>query len=250
MHTALVAAGAGAKIAYQLGYISALQKAGIRFHSACGVSAGAIVAAAVATDRVKQAVTMVRMLSADKVFRREPLWSLANPFDGSRMGVYDQREPLTRLFKEFFEGAEITMPLTIGAVDYCGGQYRRFLFDSDSNHRIQRRGGGTNGFDSTMHRNALVESLLATSAIPGAFHPVRGWIDGGVRHMTPIGDALAAQEGDAALVARLVVRDGLEKGHRQFGGARALADALPPVAVNLAGEIDVPVHMRPAFSHS
>lgn len=175
MHRGVTVAGAGAKIAYELGVVEKLQELGYKWDSASGVSAGAIVAAAIATDRVPQAIQLVLEMGEDKVFVRESWKGMANIFNRKRMGLFNQTERLREMFFDFFHGARLEMPLAIGSVSFETGQYAPHRFFPE---------------DQAMFNAFMVQALMMSSALPGAFYPVNGHLDGGVRHMTPIRDAL------------------------------------------------------------
>jgi len=55
---------------------------------------------------------------------------------------------------------------------------------------------------------------------------------------------LGPEDRDTAIVGCLVMRDRRGEPHVEVGGGRALFDALAPVGVDFAGEIDTPGHGR------
>ncbi len=142
-----------------LGLVEALLERGLAPRRACGVSAGAIVAAAVAAGR-GVADLEDRLLA----LRREDFW---DPFPG--LGLLRGRR-FRALLAEVLGGAptfeELPTPLSVTAYD----PLRRRLV--------------------VLERGPLIDAVVASCAVPFLFHPVRldGHLlwDGGVRERSGV----------------------------------------------------------------
>ena len=177
MNTWGVFSGSGAKVSFQIGVALELVERGVVFDGVVGVSGGAIVGAMLAQGRIHEAADLVLRMGEERVFERESIRGLLNPFNRSRSGLYDQ-SPLRELLYESINGHPLTMPFMCGAVDYQTGKYESTRFDAGD-----------------QRPRSLTDAVLRSSAIPVAFQPIphhAGWhIDGGVRNNAPIGDAIA-----------------------------------------------------------
>lgn len=174
--TAFVFAGGGSLGAIQVGMLKAVTTAGITADFLVGASVGAINVAFFASDPSTQgAIRLEKIWKAIKrqdVFQVSPLAG-ALSFLSWRNHICSEK-PLKNLIKKHltYERLEETqLPCHIVATD---------LFD---------------GIEVSFSKGPAVDALLASSAIPGVFAPVKlgehYLIDGGVTNNTPISVAIA-----------------------------------------------------------
>jgi len=174
--TAFVFSGGGSLGAIQVGMLKAIMAAGISPDFLAGASVGAINAAFFASDPSNQGVIKLediwRNIKRRDVFEVSPLAG-AFSFLSWRNHICSDK-PLKRLISnhlDFVRLEETRIPCHIVATD---------LFD---------------GVDVSISKGPALEALLASSAIPGVFAPVKighhHLIDGGVTNNTPISVAVA-----------------------------------------------------------
>lgn len=189
---ALVLQGGGAKGAFQAGVLKHLiGDLKTHYDIVCGISVGALNAAYVsqyaAGDEAICAADLESLwLSLDnsKVRKKWFAWPLTVPWKPS---VYDSK-PLNSLVREVIDPSLILSSgrkLRVGAVSLEAGEYRAWTEQSAD----------------------IITGVLASSAFPGGMTPVKSlgefWIDGGVRDMTPLNEAirLGATEVDCILLS-------------------------------------------------
>jgi NTE family protein len=172
--TALVLGGGGTLGAVETGFIRRLTELGIPVDFVVGTSVGAINAAYVALhdDPSHDCFRDIWAgLRSERLYSRNPL-RVARSLFGARMSVYDNSFVRSligaHLHEDDFSAARI--PLYITAANLCTGQ--RHIFSDGS----------------------LLTAILASSAIPGLFPPVRIgddlYADGGVVGSLDIGAAV------------------------------------------------------------
>lgn len=217
-HTALVLTGGGARAAYQVGVLRALAHIlphGISnpFPIVCGTSAGAINAAAVAAGagdfhRAARRLQLVwRNFRAGQVYRSDPIgilttgarWLLEpilRRVGPKRPVALLDNSPLADLLRERLELHEIGHMISstalrafaVTASSYSTGESISFYQSNEllSGWRRARRVG--------VRVEIGVEHLLASSALPFIFPPVRirreYFGDGSMRHVAPVSPAL------------------------------------------------------------
>lgn len=192
MNRALVLAGGGAKGSFQLGVVEALANRGIAFDVIAGVSTGALSAIMLAQGKgqlglqaeVARLKALYLSLRGDgdvykPRFLNATLSELALLFHSSIYNPAPIHEKLVRaisLPKLRFSGVS----LCLGSVCLESGEYRT-ITQADAN---------------------VVAFAMASASMPVFFPPVEingaHWVDGGVRHITPLAaafDALAALGG-------------------------------------------------------
>lgn len=215
--TGLVLTGGGARAAYQVGVLKAvcrfLPVTHNPFHIISGTSAGAINAANLAIHaadfhRGVRRLNMVwRNFEVHHVFRADTLglmktgahWLVALMLGG--LGRYNpksllDREPLTRLLKEYLDCSQIQQSiddgfleaLSITASGYSSGQSVSFfqgLPHYKGWHRVRRHG---------VPAEIGIDHLMASSAIPFLFKAERinreYFGDGSMRQIAPLSSAL------------------------------------------------------------
>ena len=216
--TALILPGGGARAAYQVGVLRALARltargAPLPFAILCGTSAGAINAAtlALAADDFRQGVARLvrwwRRVDAGAVYRadlaslsRHGMRWLAHVLGGragpAQAAAMLDNAPLERLLRRAlaFEGLDAQISsgrlraLAINATSYATGRAVTHFQGAPELlpwHRTRREGRAV---------RLAVEHLMASTAIPFVFPAVRighDWfMDGSVRHLTPLAPAL------------------------------------------------------------
>lgn len=186
---ALVLSGGGAKGAYQVGVLRRwIFDQGRDYDVLCGVSVGAINAGFLAQAEPGKLKTYWQML--------EDMWRRANDASVKRTwwggylaamwkpSVYDTA-PLNSWIRKGISAEKIVASgrqLRVGAVCLDDGAYKA---------------AGEKDPD-------IVSWILASSSFPVFFAPVRiagaAWTDGGVRHVTPIGEAIKLGADDIDVV--------------------------------------------------
>jgi len=185
--TALVLGGGGSLGAVEAGFIRRTMELGIGFDLMVGTSVGAINAAHAAFHATDGHDCLERIwlgLARRRLFSCNP-FAIAAGMVRSRMSLYSDRLIRTlvaeHLASDRFEDARV--PLFITATDICSGERR--VFSSGS----------------------LTQAILASTAIPGLFPPVRMdgrlYVDGGV---TSGGDISVAIEQGATTVVFIDLR--------------------------------------------
>ena len=216
--TALVLTGGGARAAYQVGVLRALAHIlphGISnpFPIVCGTSAGAINAAAVAAGAhdfhraVRRLQLVWRNFRAHQVYRSDPLgiattgvrWLLEpvlRRFGRIAPVALLDNSPLSELLRNRLDLHELGQVISSGALraiavsasSYSTGESISFYQGNDllSGWRRARRVG--------VRVEIGIEHLLASSALPFIFPPVRihreYFGDGSMRQMAPVSPAL------------------------------------------------------------
>ena len=174
--TAFVFAGGGSLGAVQVGMLKAVTSAGITPDFLVGASVGAVNAAFFASDPSKQGA--LRLEKIWKGIKRQNIFQVS-PLAGA-LGFLSWRnhicsaKPLKHLIKKhlsFDRLEETRLPCHIVTTD---------LF---------------NGIEISFSKGPVLDAILASSAIPGIFPPVKigdhYLIDGGVTNNTPISVAIA-----------------------------------------------------------
>ncbi|MBI5211669.1 MAG: patatin-like phospholipase family protein [Elusimicrobia bacterium] len=155
----LVLAGGGALGAWQAGCLEALARAGLVFDKVLGFSAGALAGATYALDRLDDLLAFYRDVDWTRFLRPRPSFSPPYLFSDSTL-----RETLRPLSDEAAAMRELRCEVFVMSLRLRDRAtvYSRFT------------PGGRLGWDGP-----LVERLLASSAIPFVFPPVRIEDDGG-----------------------------------------------------------------------
>lgn len=172
--------GGGARGAYEIGVLRALDEHGITFDLAFGTSVGSINAAFYAQGKLDRLEDLWLRLKPTDVFRLPTLTQLQNMIYGHRWGLLDTSPLEDLLHREMDLLSFKASPTKVGfiATDLCTLETRLVTADD---------------ITSTAE---LVDALMASAAIPLLF-PTRNingtgcWIDGGLVRNTPIETAIA-----------------------------------------------------------
>lgn len=184
---ALVLGGGGSLGAVEVGFIRRLMELDVHFDMMVGTSVGALNAGHVAFHDTNSHNCLEQIwlgLAGQKLYSRNPL-RVALGLRRSRLSLYDNRFLrgllAEHLAEDLIESARI--PLYITATDICSGERR--VFSSGK----------------------LSDAILASTAVPGLFPPVRIddrlYVDGGV---TSGGDIAVAIDHGATTVVYIDLR--------------------------------------------
>jgi NTE family protein len=167
--------GGGAYGAYQVGVLKALTQKGYVWDGFCGVSVGAVNGAHMAQfekEFVKSAALTLEafwyQIKGNETLYTPWFWG---PFEWLSRRSINNTAPLRSLIKSRL--GPMKLPLSVGAVNLTTKKYSYFREDHPQ----------------------LLDAIMASSAFPGAFPPVKigedYFVDGGVRDVAPIRDAIA-----------------------------------------------------------
>jgi NTE family protein len=214
----LVLTGGGARSAYQVGVLEAISRSLPRnapspFRVVTGMSAGAIVAAAVAchAQRFREGVVALqrvwRNFHCEQVFRADVgamlraglRWSMAVLSAGRLVrppeSVFDS-SPLRRLLDRHYDFSRMRAAMTAGHLDalaIAAANYRTarsVAFFEDAAHSL----GSTDAWGRGLRAELSVNHLMASSAVPFLFPAVRVggeyFGDGAMRQIAPLSPAI------------------------------------------------------------
>ena len=169
----LVLSGGGAKGAFQVGAERVLrEEGGFRWERVLGVSVGALNGALLGQGRPEDLAEVWRTIREEDVHRKLP-WLVVAFRVGilGKRGLYDDR-PLRDLIQRHLAGRPFTVPVHVGRVSLASGLYE--LVGSDR------------------PEPEFLDAIWESATMPVVWEPVgpQAWVDGGLRNVTPLGDAL------------------------------------------------------------
>ncbi|HEY9868475.1 MAG TPA: patatin-like phospholipase family protein [Candidatus Obscuribacterales bacterium] len=178
---ALVLSGGGGRGAYQVGVVKALLESGMCFDYIFGASVGALNAVMIAQGELERLEELWCGLRPQDIIRLPSASHLRQLLTGKWLGMLDTT-PLENLIRQ---------QANLGKLKSSPTKVAFFTVDL---HSVESRMVTT---DSLYTTEALVESLMATCAIPVLFPPRRldgsgQWVDAGLVTNTPIRAALEA----------------------------------------------------------
>jgi len=170
--------GGGAAALSYVGVLEELATAGIPFHCVAGTSAGAVVGAALAADRLLEFRTVMTSLTRGRVFTLfDPTWGRGGLIDGRR--AMDMLAPV--IGTEF---SKLAIPFSAVATNLDTGE------------------------EVVLNRGAVIDAVRASIAIPGVFRPrtidARVLVDGGL--VNPIPVSVARSMGADFVIAVSILR--------------------------------------------
>ena len=216
-HAAVIMSGGGARAAYQVGVVRALSEllppgSPCPFPIICGTSAGAVNAAVLAADAhdfrrgARRLMTVWKNMRVGHIYRSDPLGAIGNSarwFAAALFGRYGGKpvslldsSPLEALLRKYLDLSTIDRNIAAGYLaafsvtcsGYSSGQSVTFY---------QARPGLENWKRARRIGVAMpitIEHLLASSALPFIFRPVRinreYFGDGSMRQIAPVSPAL------------------------------------------------------------
>ena len=218
---ALVLSGGGAKGAYEAGVAAAFVERGLPIRLVAGSSAGALNAAMIASGRADRLEAMWRSVTREQVYSLRAAVFFAGFLPGwLTLFVLNETSSL-------FDAAPLR-DLIIASLDFdqiAASPVRLLVTATDLAAREKRV------FDN---RTVTVDALMAASAVPGLFPPVKVdgalLVDGGLTGRAPILEAL---EADASLGRAVVVMSyaSTERGAPPTTMRRALEESFELVMI-------------------
>jgi NTE family protein len=169
----LVLSGGGAKGAFQVGAERVLrEEGGFRWERVLGVSVGALNGAMLGQGRPEDLAEVWRTIREGDVQRRY-LW-LVVAFRVAilgRRGLYDDR-PLRATIQRLLAGRRFQVPVHVGRVSLASGRYELV--------------------GSERPEPEFLDAVWQSATMPVVWEPVgpEALVDGGLRNVTPLGDAL------------------------------------------------------------
>jgi NTE family protein len=170
----LVLSGGGSKGAFQVGAEQVLrEEGGFEWERIFGVSVGALNGALLAQREYARLLHVWQTIRETDVYRKVP-W----PWVAVRLGV--QRKPgiydnsaLRKTIHKHVAGRPFPVPLHVGRVSLVSGAYESVRSDRSTEAE-------------------LLDAIFESATMPVVWEPVgpRALVDGGLRDVTPLGDAL------------------------------------------------------------
>jgi len=177
----LIMSGGGAKGAFQAGVIEQLNKQGWEPDAVAGISVGALNGVMVATGRSNDLTKIWQDLREEQVLIRRKIDRKAKSFLLHRIGV-------AKPTLGFFDNSPLRQKLR----DSVGNQFRTHFYCGTVN--IETGEYVEHVARPMMVPWNLLDAVIASTAIPVVFDPVKLngslHVDGGVRHINPIGRIL------------------------------------------------------------
>ena len=177
----LIMSGGGAKGAFQAGVIEQLNRKGWEPDAVAGISVGALNAVMVATGQADKLVNIWQGLREEQVLKKRRIDRKAKNYLLHKIGVekatlgFFDNSPLKKKLRESV-GNKFTKHFYCGTVNIETGAYKEHIARP------------------MMVPWNYLDAVVASTAIPVVFDPVELdgelHVDGGVRHMTPIGKIL------------------------------------------------------------
>lgn len=185
----LVLSGGGARGAFQVGAERVLREEfGYRWERVLGVSVGALNATLVAQEEYERLFRLWRSVREEEVYRRfswlRIAWRIAVR---GKLGLFDNR-PLRATIEAEAAGRPFRIPAHVGRVSLVSGLYE--LVGSDAPD--------------------FLDAVWESATMPIIWEPIgpAAHVDGGLRNVTPLGDAL--DFGPSEIVVILNSREELE----------------------------------------
>lgn len=220
---ALVLSGGGSKGAFQAGAVAQLAAKGMTFDVVRGVSVGALNGIMVALGKVGIMQQIWWMIQEDWVLKRRGLVRVGGSYGLHKIGIHPapmgwfSNSPLERLLAEHATGT-LKADFLCGVVNDRTGEYIE--------HKIPK-GSSVSDRDRKF--------ILASTAIPGVFDPVKidgDWhVDGGVRVQAPISPVLS-DEVEEVVIVNCSVPD-----KKRDSGSKDLVDVIMKAVGDMMDEI-------------
>ncbi len=194
---ALIISGGGSRAAWASGVVKYLTQSGKKYDIITGISSGALCAGFLGQyeNDIYGAEALVEFW---KNINQKDIYKHWFPFGYLhalwKKSAYNSK-PLWKMVEKEIKTQSLQLSgkkIAVGAVCLNNGEYKLFKENDDN----------------------FVKGMLASSAFPGAFCPVeidgKLWVDGGVRHLTPIGSAIkmGATEMDIIITSKAKSKKG------------------------------------------
>jgi NTE family protein len=174
--------GGGAKAARQAGFLYALHEAGLACGHVAGVSAGALNAVLVAMGTWSMMDSVWHTVRQEDIYHRYGALRVGLRLATGATGAYDNT-PLRALLSRLVKAEAFQIPATVGYVDLRTGAYREATFGPDS------PAADLADFLDKVHASATMP-LVWEYLVAGKGDAEEWRVDGGLRNMTPAGDAI------------------------------------------------------------
>ena len=170
----LVLSGGGAKGAFQVGAEQVLrEEGGFEWERILGVSVGALNGALLAQHEYDRLLKVWQTIRREDLYRK-PWW----PWLAVRLvilgkaGIYDNR-PLRKTIQKHMAGRRFRVPLHVGRVSLVSGIYESVRSDRSTEPE-------------------LLDAIWQSATMAVIWEPIgpRALVDGSLRNVTPLGDAL------------------------------------------------------------
>lgn len=180
----LVLSGGGSKGAFQVGAEQVLrEEGGFEWERIFGVSVGALNGALLAQleyERLRQVWQTIRQKD---VYRKVPWpWVAVRLVVQRKPGIYDNR-PLRDTIQKHVAGRPFRVPLHVGRVSLVSGAYESVRSDLTT-------------------ETEFLDAIWHSSTMPVVWEPIgpRALVDGGLRNVTPLGDALQLRPAELIVI--------------------------------------------------
>lgn len=167
----LVLSGGGTKGAFQVGAEQVLrEEGGFEWERIFGISVGALNGALLAQGEYQRLLDVWRTIRQEDVYRKVwwPViaWRLAV---SRKTGIYDAGA-LRKTIEKHVAGRPFRIPLYVGRVSLTSGAYEIVSSDAPD----------------------ILDAIGHSATMPVIWEPIgkAAWVDGGLRNVTPLGDAL------------------------------------------------------------
>ena len=181
MKATLVLSGGGSKGSFQCGAERVLrEEQGYEWERIFGVSIGAFNATFLGQGHYQLLTELWGAMRESLVHRKNsPAWVAFKLLAGGA-GFYDNR-PSRELLRVYADGRHFICPVHVGRVSLTTGAYEQVSNDSPE------------FFDAVWHSGTM----------PVIWSPIgpRAWVDGGMRNLTPLGDAMAYDPTEIVVIA-------------------------------------------------
>jgi NTE family protein len=196
--SALVLSGGGAKGKYQVGAMKVLSEF-YKYDYITGVSVGALNAAMLATSSTSELLKVWLSIKGNNSIYSRGLTAV----NMVRIALFGQpywysNTPLVELMREHINLDNCHTPFSVGVVSLNTGQYLRYTYTPRGTLIVSNRDGIVHKMNGNKAKDSMFSAILASTAIPVVFPPVKNnngqlYVDGGVRDVSPLSDAIHKQ---------------------------------------------------------
>lgn len=197
--TAFVLGGGGALGAYQAEVARRIAPS-FNLCGITGVSVGALNGSILAqkdTEKLKGIWKETR--KSDVWSGGHTPWRYLNLILGRKLGLYSS-DPLYENIKRYFNPNDVEIPFQAGSVNLESGEYVEYNIDADIKY-------------TEKEIKRARKFVCASAAIPGAVEPIKVdedrtmMVDGGIRNMAPISDALDFDPDNIIVILNISTRE-------------------------------------------
>ncbi|HVG62407.1 MAG TPA: patatin-like phospholipase family protein [Hyalangium sp.] len=177
----LVLSGGGGKGAFQVGAERVLrEERGFRWERIFGVSVGALNATLLAQQAYSQLRELWLRLREEDIYRKYPWPIVAIRVGMRKLGFYDN-SPLRGLIQRHAAGRPFLTPAHIGRVSLISGEYEMVPNTAPD----------------------FLDAVWHSATMPVVWEAIgpQGYVDGGLRNVTPLGDALSYEPSEIVVLA-------------------------------------------------